>query len=130
VNVKVSVLTTAFGVVRAADQWKFPAVDADHTLIWVIVSVAVIVNAGELDRAIAPAAAAEKVADWRVVTAEIAVVPAAPGSAVCSWINVPAIPVKVVPRRTFNQALAVLTAWSPAAISYSPQLRAQHPDSL
>jgi hypothetical protein len=50
----------------------------------VIVSVVVIENDGELDNAIAPADAAEKVADDRVVTADEFAVPAAPGSAVCS----------------------------------------------
>jgi hypothetical protein len=110
VNVKVSVLTTAFGVVSAADQWKLPAVDADHTEMWVIVSVAVIVNAGAVEDTIAPAEAAEKVTLCRVVTADTAVVPADPGSAVWSWMKVPAMPVKVVPRSTLSQALAVLTA--------------------
>jgi len=47
-----------------------------------MVSVVVMVKDGEFDSAIAPADAAEKVADARVVTAEGAVVPAAPGSAV------------------------------------------------
>jgi hypothetical protein len=84
VNVRVSVFTTDLDVVRAADQRKFPAVEASHTEMCVIVSVVVIVNDGELDNAIAPADAAEKVADARVVTADEFDVPAAPGSAVCS----------------------------------------------
>jgi hypothetical protein len=80
----VSVFTTDLDVVRAADQRKFPAVEASHTEMCVIVSVVVIENEGELDNAIAPADAAEKVADDRVVTADGFDVPAAPGSAVCS----------------------------------------------
>ena len=118
-NVNVSVFTTDFGVVNAADQWKLPARDADHTEMWVIVSVAVIVNAGEFDDVIAPAAAAENVTDCRVVTAEMAVVPADPGSAVCSWMNVPATPVNVVPRRTFNQALASVNCVEPCRHRFS-----------
>ena len=86
VNVRVSVFTTDLDVVSAADQRKFPAVEASHTEICVIVSVVVIENDGEFDSAIAAPEAAEKVADDRVVTADALAVPAAPGSAVCSLI--------------------------------------------
>ena len=63
VNVKVSVFTTDLDVVSAADQRKLPAEEASHTEICEIVSVPVIVNDGEFDKAIAPPDAAEKVAD-------------------------------------------------------------------
>jgi hypothetical protein len=62
VKVRVSVATTDFDVVNAADHRKFPEVEASHTEICVMVSVAVIVNAGEFDNAIAPADAALNVA--------------------------------------------------------------------
>ena len=55
--------TTDFDVVNAADHKKLPAVEASHTEIWVIVSVVVIENDGELDNAKAPEEAAENVAD-------------------------------------------------------------------
>jgi hypothetical protein len=84
VNVSVSPDTIDFGVVKAADHRNVPAVDADHTAMWVIVSVAVPVKAGEFDKAIAPELAAANVAAWRVDDEATDVVPDAPGSAVCS----------------------------------------------
>jgi hypothetical protein len=114
VNVSVSVLTTALDEVRAADQWKLPPVEADQTEMCVMVSVPVMVNAGEFDSAIAPDAAAENVADCRVVTTDGWRVPAEPGSPMCSWMKVPAMPVKVMPLSTFKKAFAVLTACNPA----------------
>jgi hypothetical protein len=62
VKVRVSVFTTDFDVVNAADHKKLPTVDASHTEMCVIVSVAVIENDGELDNAKAPEDAAENVA--------------------------------------------------------------------
>jgi len=86
VNVRVSVFTTDFDAVNAAVQRRLPAVEASHTEMCVIVSVVVIENDGEFERAIAPVDAAENVADWRVVTADAFAVAAAPGSAVWSLI--------------------------------------------
>jgi hypothetical protein len=63
VKVRVSVFTTDLEVVKAAVQRRLPAVEASQTEMCVIVSVAVIVNEGELDNAIAPPDAAENVAD-------------------------------------------------------------------
>jgi hypothetical protein len=56
------VFTTDFDVVNAAVQRRLPAVEASQTEICVIVSVAVMLNDGELERAIAPEDAAENVA--------------------------------------------------------------------
>ncbi|WP_165610955.1 hypothetical protein [Mycobacteroides chelonae] len=54
---------TFFDTESAADHWKFPAVFASQTEMWVMVSVAVIDQEGLVPvRAIAPEAAAAKVA--------------------------------------------------------------------
>jgi hypothetical protein len=80
----VSPLITDLLVVNATDHIKFPAVDASQKLMWLIVSVAVIDHVEAIDViAIDPAEAALNVGETRVVTAEAAVVPDAPGSAVC-----------------------------------------------
>lgn len=75
---------------RAAENRNVPAEDADHTETWVSVSlVPPLVHAdGAADAARACAAGAAKVRDWRAVEpTDTEVVPAAPGSAVCSWMN-------------------------------------------
>ena len=83
-NDNVSPLMTDLLVVKATDHIKFPAVEASHKLMWLIVSVAVIDQVEAIDViAIDPADAALKVGETRVVTADAAVVPDAPGSAVC-----------------------------------------------
>ena len=112
----VSVFTTDLEVVSAADHKKLPALEASQTEMCEMVSVVVIVKDGELDSAIAPADAAENVADARVVTAEGAVVPAAPGSAVCNLMNVPAGAVNAVARSIFSQLFASVVAASPTVI--------------
>jgi hypothetical protein len=73
--------------VSAADWRKFPADDASHSEMWVIVSDVVMLYVDSDDSVIEPPAAAFQVTAFRVVTADAAVVPAAPGSAVCSLQN-------------------------------------------
>ena len=81
-----------------------------------MVSVAVIENDGELDKAKAPDDAAEKVAADRVVTADGFAVPAEPGSAVCNLIYVPAGAVNATARSILSQLLARLVVDIPTVI--------------
>ena len=120
VSVNVFVDTHACEAVKAAEYWKFPAVVESHTEMWLIVSdVPPFVHAaGEDVRLIDPADAALNVNALRVVSpAAAAVVPDAPGSAVCSFAACTAGAVNVVPallpRSTFKKALAVLLALNP-----------------
>jgi len=84
VSDNVSPLTTDLLAVNATDHKKLPPVEASQKLMWLIVSVAVIDHVEPIDViAIDPADAALKVGETRVVTADAAVVPEAPGSAVC-----------------------------------------------
>ena len=108
--------TTDFDVVNAAVQRRLPALEASHTEICVIVSVVVMLNDGEFERAIAPEEAAENVADWRVVTADGFAVPAAPGSAVWSLIYVAAGAVNAVARSILSQLLASVVVANPTVI--------------
>lgn len=69
--------------------------------------------------AIDPAEAALNVGETRVVTAEAAVVPAEPGSAVCKdTYNTPAVNVVAVRPMVFSNLLAVLAAERPTVISF------------
>jgi hypothetical protein len=87
-----------------------------------MVSVVVIDHAvGGADNAIAPPDAAEKVACWRVVTADTEVVPADPGSATCNSIHVAAMANDVL-RKPFSMALAVFTVCNPTVIGFHPFL--------
>jgi hypothetical protein len=115
-NVNVSVFTTDLDVVNAPENRKFPADDASHTEMCEIVSVAVIVNTGEFDKAIEPADAAENVADCLVVTAEALDAADAPGSPICSLMNVPAGAVNAVPLSMFSHWLARVVAASPTVM--------------
>jgi len=116
VKVNTSVLTTDLEVVSAAVQRRLPAVEASHTEMCVMVSVVVMVNAGELERAIAPLEAAENVADWRVVTADAFAVPAAPGSPVWSLMYVAAGAVNATARSILSQLFASVVVANPTVI--------------
>jgi len=120
VSVNVFVDTHACEAVNAAEYWKLPAVVESHTEMWLIVSVvlALVHAAGDDVRLIDPDAAALNVNALRVVSPAAAFdVPAEPGSPTCSFAACTAGAVNVVPaelpRKTFRNALAVLTPESP-----------------
>ena len=96
-NVSVDPLMTGTLDVRAADSWKFPAVEASQNEMWVMVSLAVMENAASADRDIDVPDGALKVAAFRVTTALTFAVPAAPGSPMWSF-TYGVIPVWLVPR--------------------------------
>lgn len=87
VNCRVSPEAHAFDDDRAAENRNVPDVDADHTEMSVMVSeVPPFVQVGWVDKLIDPDDAVPNVAEARVVEpAEIDVVPAEPGAAVCNW---------------------------------------------
>ena len=116
----VSPLITDLLVVKATDHRKLPAVDASQIAMWLIVSVAVIDQVEAIDViAMDPADAALKVGETRVVTADAAVVPDAPGSAVCKdTYNTPAVNVVPVRPIVLSNLLAVLAAERPTVISF------------
>ena len=87
VRVRVSVLAHAFDADRAPDRMKFPAVEASHREMWLIVSdVPPFVQTGAVPvPAFDPADAAAKPCATRVVDPAAALLaPAEPGSPVCS----------------------------------------------
>jgi hypothetical protein len=116
----VSPLITDLLAVNATDHKKVPAVDASQRLMWLIVSVAVIDHVEAIDViAMDPAEAALNVGETRVVTAEAAVVPEAPGSAVCkATYNTPAVNVVPVRPIVLSNLLAVFAAERPTVISF------------
>ena len=71
VKVRTSVATTALEAVSADENKKLPEVEASQTATWLIVSVPVMVNDGELESVRAPPDAADQVTAWRVVTTEV-----------------------------------------------------------
>ena len=88
VNCRVSPEAHAFDDDRAAENRNVPDVDADHTVMSVMVSeVPPLVQVGCVDRLIEPEDAVPNVAEDRVVEpADVEVVPADPGAAVCNWM--------------------------------------------
>ena len=106
----VSPFATAFDAAKAPDSMKFPEVLASQPLTNAIVSDpadhAVQDTADPaIDRFVDTVDGAPYVTAFRVVSALAAVVPAAPGSAVCTFrysVNA----VKDVARRTFSTASA------------------------
>jgi hypothetical protein len=86
-----------------------------------MVSVAGIDHDGSVPfSAIAFDAGAAHVAATRVVTADTAVVPAAPGSAVWSWMNGVAMPVNEVPRMTLSHGVQRFADEMPTVIRCTP----------
>jgi hypothetical protein len=124
VRVNVSPLAHAFDDVSATEYRKFPADAASHTLMCVRVSdVPPFVHDGAVpDWAIAPPDAADWVTATRVVSpAAAAVVPAEPGSPVCSLTKVPPTTVNVEPpeRIAFSHLFATFVVLSPAVMVQS-----------
>jgi hypothetical protein len=121
-RVKVSPLVTDFEVVKATEYRKFPAVDASQIETCVNVSEpdAHDAHVGVFDIVNTPPDAAENVAETRVVFALAAVAPAAPGSAVCNFTNVPAGAVNAVPRSMFNHEFARFALAKPTVIARPP----------
>lgn len=120
VNVYVFVATHVWGTVRGAVHRTTPAE------VWLqletCVKVSVVppfVHSGLVPvKPIAPAAAAVKVATWRLVSpAAAAVVPAEPGSAVCSFVFTDAGAVVATPRIQFSHSATTFTLWRPVANS-------------
>ena len=98
--------------------------------MWLIVSVAVPVNCVVPVIAAEPADAAAKLIATRVEEFATLVVPDAPGSAVCNWMNIVVTAVNVaadVPRSVLIHAFAVFTALSPVAIVFLRCLFCRHP---
>jgi hypothetical protein len=93
-HVKVSPVVTVFATANASEVRNVPAALADHNEKWLIVSGEVPAHDAHDGNVAAnahdPADAAENVVAGRVVTDDTAVVPAAPGSAVCNWVKQPA----------------------------------------
>jgi hypothetical protein len=105
------------GVVNTAENRKFPAVMLSHTVMCVSVSPdgTHVGHDGAFVIDFDPADAAPQVAAARVVVPDAAVVPAAPGSAVCSFTFVDAGAVNAVPPNMSSHLLAKLTACKPTA---------------
>jgi hypothetical protein len=73
-----------------------------------------------LDDAFDPAEAADHVTAWRVVTADGAVAPAAPGSAVCSFTHTPVgADANAVPANISSHLFAKFVGDKPTAMTYS-----------
>jgi hypothetical protein len=93
-RLKVSADAHALDAVSATEKRNVPADDAVHTEMWVSVSdVPPFVHAagGVPSDTVEPADESEKTKLLRVVDPTLTLaVPAAPGSPVCSWANVPA----------------------------------------
>jgi hypothetical protein len=83
----VSLFATAFDAVSAAEPRKFPAVEASHRDTCEIVSDPTDHDVHDTDALIdfEPADAADHDSAFRVVSAEAADAPDAPGSPVCSF---------------------------------------------
>jgi hypothetical protein len=120
-RLSVSPVLTVRGVVNAKEYRKLPAEMSSHTEAWVIDSPLAgaghEVHEGKVAwAALEPEAAAAQARTLRVVSADGAVVPAEPGSAVCSFIYVLVGAVNVVPDKIFRNLLRKFTACPPTAM--------------
>jgi hypothetical protein len=114
VRVRVSPVPTVLLAVRAYEYRKLPEVRASHTATWVTTSLFVPAQFVHAGRVVVidfePAEAADQAKITRVVTEEVAVVPAEPGSAVWSSAYVFVGAVNAVPDSMLSHLFARLTA--------------------